>query len=131
MVVMAVLLLVIFETGLADQGLLAGVNNGMEFAITTVMELLTIASIPLALRLFKFKKVDADLQQRHAEALSKWGVMRLAMLELPLLFNILCYELFLNTTFGYMAVITALCLPLVWPSSDRCAAESYLTESEI
>ena len=124
-IVAALLIVVLFETGV-----LAGVNPQMEFAFLTVMELLTIAMIPLALRLLKFKNIENELRERHLEALKKWGALRLLLLELPLVLNTLFYYLFLNTSFGYMAIILLICMVFVYPSEPRCAAEAFLNEEE-
>lgn len=125
-ILMAVLLVsVSFETGILEDGILAGADAQLEFVILSIMELLTIAFIPLALRLLKFKKIEADLRQRHAVALRKWGVLRLSMLDFVLLFNTLFYYLFLNTSFGYMAIILVLCLCFVYPSVSRCEEEAF------
>lgn len=126
-VVMTLLLVVLFETGICEDGLLAAADGGkLEFIVLTGMELLTLALIPTALRLFKFKKIEADLKERHEVALQKWGVLRLSMLDVPLVFNTLGYYLFLNTSFGYLAIIVLLCLFLVWPTEQRCRQEAFV-----
>jgi hypothetical protein len=76
----------------------------------------------------KFKKIEADLQERHEEALLKWGVLRLSMLEVPLILNTICYYLFLNTSFGYMAIILLLCMAFVYPTKEKCNVEAFMTE---
>ena len=130
MIVAALLFVVLFETGVCEDGVLAGVNPQMEFAFLTVMELLTIAMIPLALRLLKFKNIENELRERHLEALKKWGALRLLLLELPLVLNTLFYYLFLNTSFGYIAIILLICMVFVYPSEPRCTAEAFLNEEE-
>ena len=54
----------------------------------------------------------------------KWGTIRLLILEVPMLVNTLLYYIYMNTTFGYMAIILLLCLPFVFPSLNRCLAET-------
>jgi hypothetical protein len=76
------------------------------------------------------QQLSATLQERHEEALLKWGVLRLSMLEVPLILNTICYYLFLNTSFGYMAIILLLCLPFVFPSRERCNSEAFLTDNK-
>lgn len=125
---MALLIVALFETGLLEPGIAAGEPTQAEIIITYIIELATIAVIPTALRLFKFKKVEADLQQRHEVALQKWGVLRLSMLEAVLFANLLPYYVFMNTSFGYLAIMTALCLPFVYPSLDKCRYEAFLDE---
>jgi hypothetical protein len=95
-----------------------------EFLLTTLMELLTLTCVYMALRLFKFDKVHQELVTRKADGLRRWGLIRLAILLLPMPLNTVLYYLFMNTTFGYMAIILAICLPFVYPSEARCEAET-------
>lgn len=124
-VAMTLLLVIVFETGLACDGLLAGVDNRSEFAVVMFMELLTIGVIPLSLRLFRFPRVGQQLKQHHGESLKKWGVVRLLLLSVPMLANTLLYYIYLNASFGYLAIILALCLPFVWPTGERCEKEAF------
>ncbi|MBQ8712837.1 MAG: hypothetical protein IJ551_08505 [Prevotella sp.] len=61
--------------------------------------------------------------------MKKWGVLRLIMLEVPMLVNTLLYYAYANTAFGYMAIIIAITLPFVYPSMNRCMAETTEEES--
>ena len=54
----------------------------------------------------------------------KWGMIRLFILEVPMLVDTLLYYIYMNTTFGYLAVMLLLCLPFVFPSMNRCQAET-------
>lgn len=121
-------IVVLFETNILEQGMAVG-NSQAEFVLTVAMELLSLGQIWLALRLFKMKVVKQDLIRRKADALRKWGVLRLMLLDIPMVFNALFYELFLNTTFGYLAIILLICHPFVYPSLSRCEAEVE-TENE-
>ena len=124
---LTVLTAFVFETGVATEGPMAGMHHPSEFALLMTMELLTIAIIPTALKLFRFKTVQTQLRQQHGEALKKWGTTRLLMLGLPMLLNTLLYYIYLNTSFGFMAIILALCLPFVWPSEQRCANDAFIS----
>lgn len=123
MIGITVVLVVLFETDVLPSGLMA-TEKQTEFLLTTLMELLTLASVYMALRLFKFEKVHQDLVTRKADGLRRWGLIRLAILLLPMPLNTVLYYLFMNTTFGYMAIILAICLPFVYPSEARCEAET-------
>lgn len=123
---LALITVVLFETGILEFGYYASDQVQAEFLLTIMMEILTLAAIPLALKLFKFKSVRADLIARKAEALRKWGLLRLLLLLVPLLVNTLLYYAYANTTFGYMAIILCLTLPFVYPGKERC--ESEVTE---
>lgn len=123
----ALLLLLFFELlddlwGLGAKGVLATCGQ-VEFWLLTLMEIVTPASIVLALRLFKFKHVSNALREQKYSALLQWGLLRLLLLELPLLLNVLLYYLMMTASFGYLAIIVIICLPFVFPSSDRCLTE--------
>ena len=119
--VLAGLVLLLYETGVLEQGLSIE-SKQLEFITLTAMEIMTLAAIYLALRLFKTEKIHQDLLER--KALKKWGLLRLQLLDVPLIANILFYEWYLNTTFGYMAIILLICQPFVFPSMARCMAET-------
>ena len=70
----------------------------LQFVLTTLMELATMAAAYLGLRLF-----------RH----NQW--LRLAIIVTPLLINTLLYIIYGTTVFFYLAVMLLLCLPFVWP----------------
>ena len=123
MIGITVVLVVLFETDVLPSGLMA-TEKQTEFLLTTLMELLTLASVYMSLRLFKFDKVHQELVTRKADGLRRWGLIRLAILLLPIPLNTVLYYLFMNTTFGYMAIILAICLPFVYPSEARCEAET-------
>ena len=123
MIGITIVLVVLFETDVLPSGLMA-TEKQTEFLLTTLMELLTLPSVYMALRLFKFEKVHQDLVTRKADGLRRWGLIRLAILLPPMLLNTVFYYLFMNTTFGYMAIIQAICLPFVYPSEARCEAET-------
>lgn len=119
---LAVAIVVLYETEMLESGLLA-TDKQSEFLWTAFMELLSLGAAFLGLRLFKFKMVHDDLTSRKAPALMKWGTIRLLMLEVPMVVNTLLYYIYMNTTFGYMAIILLLCLPFVFPSLSRCEDE--------
>lgn len=121
-------LVALYETSLLEPGLMAGRDANLEFILTITFELTTLASVPLALKLFKFKCVRHDLLTRKASGLLRWGTIRLWLLCGLLFCNTLLYYIFMNTAFGYMSLIIVVCLPFVYPSMDRCIAE---TEEEV
>lgn len=117
----AALAIGLFEPDILPCGALVGTHASAEFVLAVAMELITIAAIPLALKMFKFNAVASRLTS--PKALCRFGLMRLALLGVPMMVNILLYYLFMNVAFGYLAIITALCMAFVYPSKDRCAAE--------
>ena len=83
------------------------------------MELITIVFIPVALRLFKTKDVEKRLEEGNIKAFRKWGLVRILMITVPLVLNTLLYYSFMNTTFGYMALILLICLPFIYPAARK------------
>lgn len=109
---------IVYECDVVPAGVLAG-NVQEEFLAVIFMELLTIVMIPLALRLFKAKNVEQRVEEGDSSALKKWGMLRILMITVPLLLNTLGYYLFMNTTFGYMAIILLVCLPFIYVSPKK------------
>ena len=108
----------VLETGVMEE------EKQSDFILTALMELVSLGAAFLGLRLFKFNAVLHDLVSRKEPAMQKWGVIRLLILEVPMLIDTLLYYLYMNTTFGYLAIMLLLCLPFVFPSLNRCLAET-------
>ena len=114
----AVVIAALYELDILPSGILAGRPQD-EFLSTISMELITIVFIPVALRLFKTKDVEKRLEEGNIKAFRKWGLVRILMITVPLLLNTLLYYSFMNTTFGYMALILLICLPFIYPASRK------------
>lgn len=121
-IVFALAAVVAYETGFMESSLFAE-RKTSEFIFVSLMELLTLGGVFLALRLFKFNKVHDDLVAKKEHALFKWGLLRLALILIPMVGNTYLYYMFMNTTFGYLAIIQLLSLPFVYPSLSRCKSE--------
>lgn len=107
-----------------DMAFLANPSRQTQFLCSTVMILFTISLLPLSLRLFKFRRVNDDLISRKHEALKRWGTIRLSLMGGLLVVNTLLYYAFgFQSTYGYLAVVTLLCMPFVLPTMSRCQAE--------
>lgn len=111
----AVVIAALYELDILPSGMLAGRPQD-EFLSTISMELITIVFIPVALRLFKTKDVEKRLEEGNIKAFRKWGLVRILMITIPLVLNTLLYYSFMNTTFGYMALILLICLPFIYPA---------------
>ncbi|MBQ8656764.1 MAG: hypothetical protein IJ527_06950 [Prevotella sp.] len=120
-VLLAVLLVVCFETGLLPKGTWQNYVE-LEVMLRLMMEL-ALGFVPLALYLFKFEFVHKDLLRRKESALRLWGTCRLLMLMLPMVLNTLLYYMFMQSTYGYLAIMMLLCLPFVYPTTGRCMAD--------
>ena len=119
--------IVLYETNILESGIMAEEKQS-EFILTALMELVSLGAAFLGLRLFKFKAVHNDLVSRQEPAMMKWGTIRLLTLEVPMLADTLLYYIYMNTTFGYLAIMLLLCLPFVFPSLNHCLAETASEE---
>ena len=117
-VAVPLLIATVYECDVLPTGVFAG-KAQEEFLVVIIMELLTIVMIPLALRLFKAKDVERKVAEGDTLALRIWGALRILMITVPLLLNTIGYYLFMNTTFGYMALILLICLPFVYTSPKK------------
>ena len=121
---LAAILYILGEFLHVDMGIFAEATRQQRFVCSTVMILLTISLLPLSLRLFKFKRISNDLQQRKTPALARWGTLRLIIMGALLVVNTFLYYAFeLEASYGYLAVVTLLCMPFVIPTMNRCKEE--------
>ena len=127
LVVVALAIVALYEFDVLESGVLAD-SKDTEFIAMTIMELTSLAAAFLGLRLFKFRMIHAELVTRKEPAMLKWGMLRLLMLEMPMVCNTYLYYIYINPTFGYLAIILLLCLPFVFPSESRCIAETTEVE---
>ena len=127
LVAVALVIVLLYELDVLEAGVLAD-SKQTEFIAMTTMELTSLAAAFLGLRLFKFPRIHESLVTQKEPALLKWGMLRLLVLEVPMVSNTYLYYIYMNTTFGYLAIILLLCLPFVFPSVNRCIAET--TEEE-
>lgn len=101
------------------------------FICQIVFQIGTLSLVPLALRLFKFRKIHEELindtTPNHAKLLV-YGMLRMDMLHFPMIINILLYYFFMEPGFGYMAIVLFLSSLFIVPTMKRCEAE--VTESE-
>ena len=114
----AVVIAALYELDILPSGMFTGRPQD-EFLSTISMELITIVFIPVALRLFKTKDVEKRLEEGNIKAFRKWGSLRILMITVPLVLNTLLYYIFMNTAFGYMALILLICLPFIYPAARK------------
>ena len=99
-------------------------DEQLVFVFQVLMELLTIVCIPLALKLFSFKTIHRRLVMKKGAALLPCGTARMNMLCVPMIANTFLYYQTMSPVFGYMAIILFLCLFFIYPSAERCYAET-------
>ena len=81
----------IFETGMLPEGDLA-TSETLEYWLSLAGIAMIIILLPLSLRLMKFGAVKRSVAQSE-ENYTRWSLIRIAMLGVPLLYNVLCYYL--------------------------------------
>lgn len=123
LVAVALAIVAIYELGLLESGVLAD-SKQTEFVAMTVMELTSIGAAFLGLRLFKFHMIHDELVCLKESAMLKWGMLRLLILEVPMVVNTYLYYMYMNATFGYLAIILLLTLPFVMPTESRYIDET-------
>lgn len=122
-------LVFIFETGMLPEGDL-GADEVFAYWLSMAGVALTIILLPLSLRLMKFKAVMKSVAESEMNY-TRWSLIRIAMLTIPLLYNTLCYYLTgCVTTFAYMALMVAVGFMFIWPSRDRMTYERELLYSQ-
>lgn len=124
-------LVVLYETGLYQEGLLAG-NAQMEYILQSVSILLTIGLIPFALRMFNMNLVkrikDLPLQQA-LKSYQIWSILRLALLFVPAILALSFYYLTMNTTNLFCACMALIATLFCVPSENRIKNELDLPEN--
>ncbi len=118
----SLIMVVLFEFDILESGIIAAYGE-TEFATATTMELITICSIPVVLRTFKFGFIKRSVRLGGETALRLWSVIRLSILCVLMTVNTLLYYVFMNVAFGYMSIITFLCMFLIFPSAERLKKE--------
>lgn len=122
-IVLSAIIIVSGELDIIPNGILAN-DKQVEFVIMSMMEILTIIAIPVALKLFKFKAIANKLASDTLLHFERWGIVRLCLLNVPMVINLVCYYLFVDAGFGYLAIILFLSLFFVYPSLSRCYNET-------
>ena len=125
------LLVVLYETGLYQEGLLAG-NAQMEYILQSVSILLTIGLIPFALRMFNLnlvKRIKELPLQQALKSYQAWSLLRLALLFVPAILSLSFYYLTMNTTNLFCACMALVATLFCVPSENRIKNELDLPEN--
>ena len=125
------LLVVLYETGLYQEGLLAG-NAQMEYILQSVSILLTIGLIPFALRMFNLnlvKRIKELPLQQALKSYQTWSLLRLALLFVPAILALSFYYLTMNTTNLFCACMALIATLFCVPSENRIKNELDLPDN--
>ena len=125
------LLVVLYETGLYQEGMIAG-NAQMEYILQSVSILLTIGLIPFALRMFNLnlvKRIKELPLQQALKSYQTWSLLRLALLFVPAIMALSFYYLTMNTTNLFCACMALIATLFCVPSDSRIKNELDLPEN--
>ena len=125
------LLVVLYETGLYQEGMIAG-NAQMEYILQSVSILLTIGLIPFALRMFNLnlvKRIKELPLQQALKSYQTWSLLRLALLFVPAILALSFYYLTMNTTNLFCACMALIATLFCVPSENRIKNELDLPEN--
>ena len=125
------LLVVLYETGLYQEGMIAG-NAQMEYILQSVSILLTIGLIPFALRMFNLnlvKRIKELPLQQALKSYQTWSLLRLALLFVPAIMALSFYYLTMNTTNLFCACMALVATLFCVPSEGRIKNELDLPEN--
>lgn len=131
-IMIAVVIMVLFQT----EALLPGSRyDGSEacnheiFAVSTILEILTITAIPLTLKFFKLKFISRKLAGNPG-ALLRYGLLRMLLLMSLLVVNVCFYYIYAySVAFGYMAIVLAIVTIFIIPTKERCIDEISISEN--
>ena len=121
-VALSLLMVILFECNIIDSGFYAAYGKD-EFMAATTMELITICTIPVMLRTFKFGFIKRSVRLGGEAAMHQWSVIRMFILCLLMVINTLLYYMFMNVAFGYMGIILFLCIFMIFPTKERFKKE--------
>lgn len=134
-IIITLLIVAAFETELLEEGALADQSyQHIHILLQAVMIVVALTTIPLSLKLFHIRFVHdrlSDDESRMPTHLLHWGVLRMAMLCLPMMADMTFYYIFgADVRFFYLSVITFLCLFFIYPSLERCLQECGIDMNE-
>ncbi len=122
------LMIVLFEYDILPAGIVkSDETQTLEFFLEFLMIILTIAGIPLILKMFKFSFISrkvAEDQSSDYVVYCHYSLIRILLLALLLVGNTLLYYLFMNVRFGYLAIILLISAIFMKPTKERIQAES-------
>ncbi len=103
-------------------------NANLEFIIQSIATLLTLGSVFLALRFFKFAPIEKKLREQPLEQYLNMSIVRISFLQGPFLLNLVSYMLFVNSSFVWLALIGAIGFFFIYPNENRFLNETGYVE---
>lgn len=133
-VLLALIVMLLFETDLLMAGAWAGSEmTSSFFFFLTATQLLTLAVIPVALKLLHWGPVKRKIRSGSSESMKgylHWSMLRFALLGVCLLLNLAVYYSVLEKANALCALILFFAYLFCWPSAVKMKAEVGESESE-
>ena len=120
------------EAGAPWTGLLAA-DTRLEYAVETALILLTIACVPLALKLFAWvmvRQIDTADFRRALRLYTRWNTVRAFLLLLPALGGFVAYGLMLSSTCLLCGLIALVAMLFCVPGTQRLQRELHIDPSD-
>lgn len=129
-IALAIILAFLHEIDVMVVGAYAG-DAAMEYVLETIAILVTIALVPLSLKLFSVKMAKTEnMELSKALAYYKqWSTIRLMILAFVTYLNILIYYLTLNNIGGLCALIGLTASVFCLPSEKNMCEELQITNN--
>lgn len=118
----AAVVALLYETDIATVGLISTTPT-VRYTLEIVCVFAALVLIPLSLKLLSLKPIRQRIVRSERDY-ERWSFMRLAMLATALHLNLSQYYMMeLDTTCGYLALMTVVTFLFVWPSRERMEDE--------
>lgn len=128
----ALAVLLLYETEICMPGVWIGTEmSEMFFFFLTATQLLTLCSIPVALKLLNWKMIRRQIavpDRKGAQAYLRWSIVRCAILGGCLLLNLVVYYGTLEKANALCALILFFSYFFCWPSEAKRKAETEVME---
>ena len=106
------------------------VSPELEYILSTVGIFLTIISIPLALKLLTFERVQKYIATGKPAYL-QWACIRIVILCVPMHFHLIMYYLLTySTTSAFQMLMMIMAILFIWPSDGRMEREIEMAQSK-
>lgn len=129
-IMLAVLLVLLFETDILMPGFLPG-DNTTQYLVGLASVALTFGGCYLALKLFAFGCIKRQLEDEKTalSAFNKWQSVRMAIIAIMILGDItLYYGSLASDSPKYCCVIAALAVVFCWPNPPKSAKSETLEQ---
>lgn len=123
---LALTMVALYESGWWEAGADTGYGS-TEYVLEAAGIMLVIGLVPMALKLLSLKWVRRQVSNDRPgweRSYRRWSEVRLALLAVPLLWNLSVYYQLMSTTCSGCAAMVGIALLFCWPSVGRMEQET-------